>query len=72
MLLPSLIQVNEKNCVITETGHSMSRRHSNDECENIINERVKCLKSVVLLIQRTKRSFFSTRVTYLVHERSPG
>ena len=41
--LPSLVKINEENCVIPEARHSVSSRHSNDEGKNIVDESVECL-----------------------------
>jgi hypothetical protein len=41
--LPSLVKINEENCVIPETRHSVCSRHSNDKGKNIVDESVECL-----------------------------
>ena len=43
LLIPSLVEVNDKDDVITETGNSMGSRHCYYECKNIIDEGVESL-----------------------------
>lgn len=42
--LPSLIQIEEENNIISETGKSVSRWHGDDECKNVINESIEGLQ----------------------------
>jgi hypothetical protein len=42
--LPPLVQIDEKHYVITETGYSVSSRHSDDKGKEVINECIECLK----------------------------
>jgi len=38
-----LVEINEENCVIPETRHSVGSRHGNDKGKNIVDESVECL-----------------------------
>lgn len=46
--LPSLIQIEEENNIISETGKSVSRGHGDDECKNVINESIEGLQKFFL------------------------
>ena len=45
-VLPFLIEINKEHEIIAKTRKSMSRRHRNDESEQIINEGIECLRGV--------------------------
>ena len=42
-VLPSLVQVDEEDHVVSETGQPMGRRHGDDEGKYIIDEGVESL-----------------------------
>ena len=42
--LPSLVEVDDEDCVIAEASDAMSGRHDNDKSEHIVDKRVKCLQ----------------------------
>jgi len=46
--LPPLIQIDEEHYIITETGYTVSSRHSDDKCKQVINKRIECLKEKLL------------------------
>ena len=39
LVLPSLVEVNEKDYVVSETGQSVGGWHGDDEGEHVVNER---------------------------------
>lgn len=41
-MLPSLVQVNEKDRIVSEASNSMSGWHRNDKRKNIVDESVEC------------------------------
>lgn len=41
--IPSLIEVDEENYVITEASYTVSCRHGDDESEYIVNKCIECL-----------------------------
>jgi hypothetical protein len=43
LFLPSLIKINEEDCVIPEARYSVSSRHSNNEGKNVVDESVESL-----------------------------
>ena len=44
MILPSLIEIDKENDIVTETSQSVSRWHGDDESEDVIDE---CIKSLL-------------------------
>lgn len=41
--IPSLVKVNEKDHVVSETRQSVGSRHGDDEGKHVVDEGVKCL-----------------------------
>lgn len=41
--VPSLVEVNEEDHVVSEAGQSVRRWHGDDEGEHIVDKGVKCL-----------------------------
>lgn len=41
--LPSLVEVNEKDDVVSKAGQPVGRRHGDDEGEHVVDEGVKSL-----------------------------
>ena len=47
--LPSLVQINTKQHIISEHCNSVRCWHSDDKCKHIINESVECLRNIMNL-----------------------
>lgn len=41
--IPSLVKVDEKHHIISETGQSVGRWHGDDEGKHVVDEGIKCL-----------------------------
>lgn len=46
VFVPSLVEVDEKHHVISETGQSVGRWHGDDEGKHIVDESVECLEKI--------------------------
>lgn len=44
--VPSLVEVNEKHYVVSETGQSVGRWHGDDEGKHVIDEGIECLATI--------------------------
>lgn len=44
--IPSLIEVNEKDHIISETSQSVRCRHGDDEGEHVVDEGIECLVKI--------------------------
>lgn len=44
MCVPSLVEVNEEDRVVSKAGQSVWRRHGDDEGKYVVDEGVECLK----------------------------
>lgn len=49
MLLPSLVDIDEKNYIISKAGQSMGCWHWNDKCKQVINKSVERLFNMIIL-----------------------
>ena len=46
--LPSLVEVDQKDEVISEDSNSVGRWHDDDECKDVINKRIEGLQNTMM------------------------
>lgn len=49
-IIPSLVEVNEKDDIVSEAGQPVGRRHGDDKGENVVDKGVKSLMVITVTV----------------------